>query len=328
MELALHNPTYEGLVLKFTEHFLWIAGSMDLIGENQDELWDEEEGFFYDVLIRPDGSGMRLKVNSMVGLLPLCASMVVGYEVIQKMPNVVQRLQKRMAKHPDLLKNIHPPARPGVDGRRLLSAINEDKLRRILARMLSEDRFLSPYGIRSLSRFHLEHPYVFESSDQEYKIQYLPAESDTAMFGGNSNWRGPIWFPVNTLIIRALLQLYRYYGDEFKIECPTGSGIFMNLFQVSYDISNRLVRIFLPDGQGHRPVNGRTEKFQSDPQWRDYILFYEYFNGDNGAGLGASHQTGWTGLVARLIQIFATVDAGDILSSGDSPLAVPNQRVN
>ena len=322
IELALHNPTYEGLVLKFTEHFLWIAGSMDRIGENQDELWDEGEGFFYDVLILPDGSATRLKVNSMVGLLPLCASMVVSQEVIEKMPNVIHRIQRRMIKHPELLANIHPPAKPGVSGCRLLSAISEEKLRRILARMLSEDRFLSPHGIRSLSRFHLEHPYVFQSGNQEYKVQYLPAESDTGMFGGNSNWRGPVWFPVNTLIIRALLQFYRYYGDELKVECPTGSGKLMNLFEVSKEISSRLVKIFLPDEHGRRPVYGSTEKFQVDPYWRNYILFYEYFHGDNGAGLGASHQTGWTGLVARLLQVYATINAEDMLRGTDSPLSI------
>ena len=327
IELALHNSSYEGLVLKFVEHFLWIAGSMDRIGENQDELWDEEEGFYYDVLILPDGSATRIKVNSMVGLLPLCATMVVSQEVISEMPEVIQRLQRRMAKHPELLANIHPPAKPGVNGRRLLSPIGEDKLRRILARMLNEERFLSPYGIRSLSRFHLEHPYVLKSGDQEYKVQYLPAESDTGMFGGNSNWRGPVWFPVNTLIIRALLLFYRYYGNDFQVECPTGSGRYMNLYEVSKEITNRLVHIFLPDEYGRRPVYGGTEKFQKDLHWRDCILFYEYFHGDNGAGLGASHKTGWTGLVARLMQIFATTSAEDMLRGTDSPLAVSTRSV-
>jgi len=327
IELALHNSSYEGLVLKFVEHFLWIAGSMDRIGENQDELWDEEEGFYYDVLILPDGSATRIKVNSMVGLLPLCATMVVSQEVISEMPEVIQRLQRRMAKHPELLANIHPPAKPGVNGRRLLSPIGEDKLRRILARMLNEERFLSPYGIRSLSRFHLEHPYVLKSGDQEYKVQYLPAESDTGMFGGNSNWRGPVWFPVNTLIIRALLLFYRYYGNDFQVECPTGSGRYMNIYEVSKEITNRLVHIFLPDEYGRRPVYGGTEKFQKDLHWRDCILFYEYFHGDNGAGLGASHQTGWTGLVARLMQIFATTSAEDMLRGTDSPLAVSTRSV-
>jgi hypothetical protein len=325
MELALYDPIYEAMVLKFVEHFFSIAGSMDRIGENQDELWDEEDGFFYDVLILPDGNATRLKVNSMVGLLPLCASMVIKQEAITSMPHVLQRLQQRMNKHPELLANIHPPAKPGVNGQLLLSPIGEDKLRRILARMLDEAAFLSPYGIRSLSRFHLEHPYVFRSGDQEYRVQYLPAESDTGMFGGNSNWRGPVWFPVNSLIIRALLQFYRYYGNDFKVECPTGSGKLMNLYEVSKEISDRLARLFLPDQHGRRPVFGGAEKFQLDPYWRDYILFYEYFHGDNGAGLGASHQTGWTGLVARLMHIYASISPDEMLTDASSPLALPIQ---
>ena len=325
IELALHDPVYEDLVLKFVEHFYWIASSMDRVGDNQDELWDEEDGYFYDVLVLPDGSGTRLKVNSMVGLLPLCATMVISQEMLERLPNVIERIQRRMAKRPELLTTIHPPGKPGVNGRRLLSPINEDKLRRILARMLNEERFLSPYGIRSLSRWHLDHPYIFKLGDEEFKVQYLPAESDTGMFGGNSNWRGPIWFPVNALIIRALLQFYRYYGDDFKVECPTGSGKLMNLYEVSKEISNRLARIFLPNEQGHRPVYGGTGVFQSDPHWRDYILFYEYFHGDNGAGLGASHQTGWTGLVARLMQIYASISAEKMLQTATSPLAAPTQ---
>ncbi len=326
IELAVHDPIYESLVLKFVEHFMWIAGSMDRIGDNQDELWDEEAGFFYDVLVLPDGSATRLKVNSMVGLLPLCVTMVVNRATIAGMPDVIERLQRRFNKHPDLLANIQPPSKPGYQGRLLLSALNEDKLRRILVRMLDEERFLSPYGIRSLSRYHLDHPYVFKSGDQEFKVQYLPAESDTGMFGGNSNWRGPIWLPVNTLIIRALLQYYRYYGDDFKVECPTGSGNWMNLFEVSKEISDRLAKIFLRDEHGRRPVFGGAEKFQSDPHWKDNILFYEYFHGDNGAGLGASHQTGWTGLVARLMQIFEVMDADRFLEASGPPLAASPQK--
>jgi hypothetical protein len=300
---------------------------MDRVGDNQDELWDEEDGFFYDVLVLPDGSAERLKVRSMVGLLPLCATMVIRSEAIDRLPNVIQRVQRRVSKHPELLSNLHPPGKPGVNGRQLLSPINEDKLRRILTRMLDEERFLSPYGVRSLSRWHLDHPYVFKSGAEEFKVQYLPAESDTGMFGGNSNWRGPVWFPVNTLIIRALLQFYLYYGDDFKIECPTGSGNLMNLFEVSKEISDRLARIFLPDQHGRRPVFGGTEKFQTDPHWRDYILFYEYFHGDNGAGLGASHQTGWTGLVAPLMQIYAAISPERMLQATTSPLAVQPEEI-
>jgi hypothetical protein len=211
---------------------------------------------------------------------------------------------------------VAQPEKPGMNGRYLLSVLNEEKLRRVLTRMLDEERFLSPYGIRSLSRWHLEHPYVFNVNGQEYKVQYLPAESDSGMFGGNSNWRGPVWMPVNALVIRALLSYYLYYGDSFKIECPTGSGHLMTLFEVGREIANRLTRIFLRDEDGKRPVFGGSDKFQTDPQWRDHILFYEYFHGDNGAGLGASHQTGWTGLVAKMIQLFGSLDAETLLVGG------------
>ncbi len=307
------------MALKFLEHFLWIAGSMDRVGENQDELWDEEDGFFYDVLRLPDGTATRMKVRSMVGLLPLCAATVISAETVERFPRFVEQARAFIGRHSELMANIAPLDKPGVAGRRLLSPLNEDKLRRILTRMLDEERFLSPYGIRSLSRWHLEHPYVLDVAGQEYKVQYLPAESNTGMFGGNSNWRGPIWFPVNTLIIRALLQYHLYYGDNFKIECPTGSGQWMNLFDVSQEIANRLTRIFLPDAQGNRPVYGGARKFQTDPHWRDHILFYEYFHGDNGAGLGASHQTGWTGLVARMIQYYGSLDAAKVLAGPVRP---------
>jgi hypothetical protein len=203
-----------------------------------------------------------------------------------------------------------------VAERGIIALLNPERLRRILTKMLDENEFLSPYGIRSLSRFHERNPYIFHAGGQEYKVDYLPAESNTGMFGGNSNWRGPIWMPVNALIIRALLNFYLYYGDNFKIECPTGSGKLMNLFEVSKEISDRLTRIFLRNEQGKRPVYGGTEKFQSDPHWRDHILFYEYFHGDNGAGLGASHQTGWTGLVAKMIQLFGLLDPQKMLEVG------------
>jgi hypothetical protein len=229
---------------------------------------------------------------------------------------VTARIRRFTAQHPELLANIHPISKPGVNGRIMFSAVNEDKLRRILTRMLDEERFLSPYGIRSLSRHHLEHPYVMEVHGQEFKVEYLPAESDSGMFGGNSNWRGPIWVPVNTLLIRALLAFYSYYGNDFQIECPTGSGNLMNLYQVAQEISARMGRIFEQDAAGRRPVYGGTETFQNDPHWRDYLLFYEYFHGDNGAGLGASHQTGWTGVVARLMQLFAMVKPETILEHG------------
>jgi hypothetical protein len=214
------------------------------------------------------------------------------------------------------MANIHPIGKPGVNGRRLLAIVDEVKLRRILAHMLDESRFLSPYGIRALSRWHLDHPYLVNLQGQEFRVEYLPAESNTGMFGGNSNWRGPIWMPVNVLLIRALSQFYLYYGDEFRVECPTGSGVYMTLFEVARELADRLAHIFLRDESGRRPVYGGAAKFQDDPHWRDYVLFYEYFHGDNGAGLGASHQTGWTGVVAELIQLFGSVDAQAYLARG------------
>jgi hypothetical protein len=316
LELLLHDPIYEEMAVKFLEHFFWIAGAMDRVGHHQDELWDEEDGFFYDVLRFPDGSATRIKVRSMVGILPLCAVSIVPPEVIERAPGFIERARSFIGRHREFLANIAPPGKPGVKGRHLLSVLNEEKLRRVLSRMLDEERFLSPYGVRSLSRWHLEHPYVFTVNGHEHKVQYLPAESDSGMFGGNSNWRGPVWMPVNALIIRALLTYFLYYGDNFKIECPTGSGNLMNLFEVAKEIAGRLTRIFLRDEAGRRPVYGGSEKFQTDPHWRDYILFYEYFHGDNGAGLGASHQTGWTGLVAKLIDLFGRLDPAALLEGG------------
>ena len=316
LELAVHDPPYQDMAVKFLEHFFWIAGAMDRVGEHQDELWDEEDGFYYDVLRLPDGSATRIKVRSMVGLLPICAATVVYPETWKKFPRFREQAVSFYRRHRKMLANIAPTDRPGVNGRLLLSPVNEEKLRHILTRMLDEERFFSPYGIRSLSRWHLENPYIFTAGSQEFRVQYLPAESDTGMFGGNSNWRGPIWFPVNALIIRGLLQYYLYYGNDFKIECPTGSGRMMTLYQVAQEIANRLAAIFTRNDQGRRPVFGNAEKFQNDPHWRDYILFYEYFHGDNGAGLGASHQTGWTGLVAKALELFAATDPEAMLQGG------------
>jgi hypothetical protein len=314
--IARQDPSYEEMASRFIQHFLWIAGSMDRIGEQKDELWDEAEGFFYDVLILPDGSAKRLKVNSLVGLLPLTSVAIFNEEVLERFPGIFERTEDFIARHPELLANIHPITKPGVNGRRMLAVLNEDKLRRILARMLNEERFFSPYGIRSLSRWHLEHPYVFDVHGEEYKIEYLPAESNNGLFGGNSNWRGPIWFPMNILLIRGLVNFYTYYGDDFKVECPTGSGQMMTLFEVAHEISKRLARIFEKDPSGRRPVFGGAMKFQEDPNWQDYLLFYEYFHGDNGAGLGASHQTGWTGLVAALYKIFGELKPKQFLAAG------------
>ncbi len=313
LELALHDPIYEEMALKFVEHFLWIASGMDRIGEQHDEMWDEEDGFFYDLLRFPDGSATRLKVRSLVGLLPLCATAFYDKEVIDRFPQFKERVLSRIRRMPELIANIHPPDKPGVGGRYLLAILDENKLRRVLSRMLDENEFLGDYGIRSISRYHKEHPYIFNVHGEEYKVEYMPAESNSGLFGGNSNWRGPVWFPTNALIIRALLHFYKYYGDDFTVECPTGSGKHMNLYQVSQEIADRLIRIFLRDEHGSRPVHGAARKFQTDPHWRDYILFYEYFHGDNGAGIGANHQTGWTGLVAKLIQLYGYMTSKQIL---------------
>jgi hypothetical protein len=316
VELATHDRTYETLVTKFLDHFLWIAAGMNRGGE--DGMWDEEDGFYYDILRLPDGRATRLKVRSMVGLLPLCATSVVEPWQRERVPAVTILFRDRLRQMPELLRVIHPtgPGHFGVGERGIFALLTPERLRRVLATMLDEGEFLSPYGIRSLSKVHERHPYVFHVGGDEYRVHYLPAESDSGMFGGNSNWRGPIWFPVNALIIRALLSFYLYYGDTFTIECPTGSGRLMNLFEVAKEIADRLTRIFLPDERGRRPVYGGTEKFQSDPHWRDHLLFYEYFHGDNGAGLGASHQTGWTGLVGTVIQLFGAMDPQRILEVG------------
>ncbi len=316
LELATHDPIYEEMVFKFVEHFYYIAAGINQSGS--DGMWDDEDGFYYDLLRLPDGSATRLKVRSMVGLLPLCATTVIEQAQRERVPKTLVNIRERLRRMPELSKTMHPvgPNHYGVAGRTLLALVNPERLRRILTKMLDEQEFLSAYGIRALSRFHEHHPYVFHAGGQEHRVDYLPAESDTGMFGGNSNWRGPIWMPVNVMLIRALLNFYAYYGDTFKIECPTGSGKMMNLFEVAKEIADRLTRIFLRDGSGRRPVYGGTEKFQTDPHWRDLILFYEYFHGDNGAGLGASHQTGWTGVVAKLIQLFGLLDAEKLLEAG------------
>jgi hypothetical protein len=303
------------MCIKFTEHFLWIAKALMHAGEDTG-MWDEQDGFFYDVLRLPDGRAERLKVRSMVGLLPLCAVTVFDGKFGERHPGLRERFGRLLETRPELSAFIHDPMKRGQAGRRLAAVLDESKLRRVLATMLDEEEFLSPYGIRALSCYHAAHPYVFRVGDQEYRVSYLPAESDTGMFGGNSNWRGPIWMPVNALIIRALLQYYMYYGDEFTIECPTGSGRQMTLYQVTEEITRRLASIFLRDKDGRRPVYGGARKFQEDPHWRDLMLFYEYFHGDNGAGLGASHQTGWTGVIARAMHLFATNTAEQVRELG------------
>jgi hypothetical protein len=309
-ELATTDPDYVDMCLKFCEHFLWIASAMGRLGGDTG-MWDEEDGFYYDVLRLPDGRAQRLKVRSMVGLLPVCAATVFDGKVLAMYPEIAERLRWFLSARPEVQAAIHDPAKPGVEGRYLGSILDETRLRRVLARMLDENEFLSPHGIRSLSRYHADHPYVFHAGGREYRVSYLPAESDTGMFGGNSNWRGPIWMPVNGLIIRALLNYHGYFGPEFTVECPTGSGRRMNLFEVAEEIGRRLANTFLRDREGRRPVFGGSRKFQEDPHWRDCLLFYEYFHGDNGAGLGASHQTGWTGIIARIMHLFATLRPGE-----------------
>ncbi|MDX2271806.1 MAG: glucosidase [Cyanobacteriota bacterium] len=319
LELAVENPVYEDLACKFYEHFIRIASAMDQIGLRADELWDEEDGFFYDLLRLPGGEALRLKVRSLVGLLPLLATLIVEPETLEKLPTFHASIKRFHHRHPEFLVNIHNPEATGIKQRRLFAVLPENKLRRILERLLDEDRFLSDYGIRALSRYHLEHPYTFGVGNDTYRVTYEPAESSTGLFGGNSNWRGPIWFPINSLIIQALVKFYSYYGDTFLIECPTGSGNKMNLWQVAMELCQRHIAIFLRDEQGRRPVFGSSEKLQTDPHWQDLLLFYEYFHGDNGAGIGASHQTGWTGIVARLIQFQALNTAEQILQQGLKP---------
>jgi hypothetical protein len=318
VELTGRNSTYEDMAMKYLDHLFWIANAMNRTGP--DGMWDDEDGFYYDVLRFPDATAKRLKVRSMVGLLPLCATTVFEPWQRERVPRAESLYYERLRQMPELAAGLHPTGQGhyGVADRDILALLNQDRLRRVLTRMLDENEFLSPYGVRALSRYHAEHPYVVQVAGQQYRVNYLPAESDSDMFGGNSNWRGPIWMPANGLLIRALLQFYLYYGGSFKIECPTGSGKVMNLFEVAREIANRLQRIFLKDRSGRRPVYGGTEKFQADPLWKDYILFHEYFHGNNGAGLGASHQTGWTGLIAKLMEIFGRLDAETFLQGGKS----------
>jgi hypothetical protein len=331
LELAIalseHDPAYEGFIVKFVHHWFQIAMAMDPLGEHPDEMWDEQDGFFYDVLRLPDGTGRRIEVRSLVGLLPLCATSVLPAATIERFPGVIEQVRDYLDRNGDLLTGISDPRKPGVEGRRLLALVDEAKLRRILASMLDESKFLGAHGIRSVSKEHEDHPYIFELDGQTYSVRYEPAESDSGMFGGNSNWRGPVWFPINVLLVRALLQFYLYYGDEFRIECPTGSGQEKTLYEVAEMLGDRLVSTFTRDADGRRPVFGDTEKFQTDPTWNENVLFYEYFHGDNGAGIGASHQTGWTGVVARLAQLFASTDPQTMLHGADRPLTVPYRRL-
>jgi hypothetical protein len=315
--LCDYDSIYEEIAFKFVQHFLWISFAMDRIGVHDDEMWDEEDGFYYDLLRLPNGKAMRLKVRSIVGLLPLCASTVFEAGSIDRHPRLMEMIALFRKRHPEVILQVAPTEDGflGHKGRRLLSTLNRKKLKKVLGYLLDENEFLGPYGIRSLSRYHLDHPFHFWVGKQKYEVRYLPAESDSGMFGGNSNWRGPVWMPINALIVRALFSLYSFYGDDFRVECPTGSGRYVNLFEAAQEIVRRLKNIFLRNEQGNRPVYGATRKFQHDPHWRDLILFYEYFHGDNGAGVGASHQTGWTGLISVLMDYNARVDAKTLLES-------------
>jgi hypothetical protein len=299
VELAKHEERYIDLAIKFMAHFAWISIALNP-PDGDTTLWDEEDGFYYDVMRMPDGQTIKLKVRSLVGLLPLCAATVFEGDLAERYPDVLGRLQEFIERFADDVPQLAHLPGPNPNGYRLTALVDEARLRRILAVMLDESEFLGPHGIRAISRRHLDEPCVFDWDGQEYVVRYLPAESDTGMFGGNSNWRGPVWFPMNLVILRGLAQLHRYYGDRLKVECPTGSGRELDLLEVATDIASRLAATFTEDAQGRRPVFGGIEKFQTDPHWHDLIPFHEYFHGDNGAGIGASHQTGWTGTVALL----------------------------
>ena len=302
LELAKEDRAYEDVASKFWEHFLYIANAMNHLGSEETGLWDETDGFFYDFLHQHGTGSFPLKIRSMVGLIPLFAVETLEPDLVDQLPGFKRRLEWFIANRPDLTSNVASMDTLGVGERRLLSIVTQGQLRRVLRYMLDEKEFLSPYGIRALSRVHHEHPYRLSANGHQYEVTYEPAESSTGLFGGNSNWRGPIWFPVNFLLIESLQKFYHYLGDSYKVECPTGSGQYMNLWEASQEVSRRLTHIFLRDSDFRRPVHGDEKLYKDDPHWRDLILFYEYFHGDDGSGVGASHQTGWTGLVAKLLQ--------------------------
>jgi hypothetical protein len=301
LELAVRvDPIYEDVASKFLEHFLFIAHAMNNVGDAG--LWDESDGFFYDRLKLPNNDSMFMRVRSMVGLIPLFAVDTMEAEIMEALPGFRKRMDWFLKNRPDLCGNLASLVQRGVEKRRLLSVLVKGRLVRVLERMLDETEFLSPHGVRSISKHHAQHPFVLTVDGTTHRVDYEPAESRTGLFGGNSNWRGPIWFPVNYLLIESLQRFHHYFGDDLRVECPTGSGVKMNLSQVAEELSKRLSRLFLRKPDGTRPVFGGAEHFQRDPHFRDHILFYEYFHGDNGAGIGASHQTGWTALVAKLLQ--------------------------
>jgi hypothetical protein len=315
-EIAAHDSSYQDMAAKYLEHFLWIAAAMN--SPDGSGMWDEQDGFYYDALCLPNGSTTRLRVRSLVGLLPMCATRIVEPYQRERIPLAMQYLEDRVTRMPYLLESIHPAGEKyrGYNDRGIIALVNPDRLRRILSRMLDEEEFLSPFGIRSLSKFHQKEPYLISMDGREYRVDYEPGESHSGMFGGNSNWRGPIWLPANALILHALLNYYLYYGPDFEVECPTGSGCMLNLFDVAHEIGGRLSQLFLRDTHGRRAVFGQQARFHTDPHFKDYIPFYEFFHADTGAGLGASHQTGWTGIIARVIQIFGVLDAQTFLERG------------
>src|SRR5262245_50856615 len=316
IELAMEDDAhYEAMALKYFEHFLWIASAMDNLSYTGIKLWDHHDGIYYDVLRFPDGSGVPLKVRSLVGLLPLAATAVLPANLRERLPRFFDEAQWFLERHPHTAAVLTVPLNVGAGGSRILSLVNPDKLRRLLGYMLDESEFLSPYGIRSLSRYHAEHPYVFSAAGQEYAVRYVPGDSDTGMFGGNSNWRGPIWMPMQLMLIRALVNQYAHLGNDFMVECPVGSGRQLNLLQVSEEIARRLSRLVIINKEGRRPTHGNHSRW-NDEHWRDHVLFYEYFHGDTGVGVGASHQTGWTGVIAFLIQGFTAVEAEKVLEKG------------
>lgn len=302
LELAAEDDTYEDLASKFWEHFLFIANAMNDLGNEGISLWNDEDGFYYDVLHYHGEGNMPLRVRSMVGLIPLFAVGTIEPDVLDRLPNFKRRLYWFIENRPDLIGNVSCMKTPGKGERRLLAVAYRERLERVLKVMLDENEFLSPHGIRAVSRYHKDDPYVMQVNGEVHRVDYEPAESTSGLFGGNSNWRGPIWFPVNYLLIESLQRFHHYYGEDLRVECPTGSGKMMNLWEVSQELSRRLSHIFLRNGDGTRPVFGENEKLQNDEHFRDHVLFYEYFHGDNGSGIGASHQTGWTGLVAKLLQ--------------------------
>jgi hypothetical protein len=315
LELASTDPVYEDVASKFWEHFIFIARAMNHLGDDGISLWNEEDGFFYDVLHSSDGTSLPLRVHSMVGLMPLYAVLTMNPELLNAMPAFKRRLEWFIENRSDLTGNMACMHTQGKQERRLFSVANRPQLERILEVMLDENEFLSQHGIRALSAYHRDHPYTLELDGQQHTVDYEPAESTTGLFGGNSNWRGPIWFPVNYLLIQALRRFHEYYGSSVRVECPTGSGTLMDLNEIADEISRRLISTFQRDDHGRRPVFGKNEKFQSDPHWRDYIPFYEYFHADTGAGVGASHQTGWTGLVVKMIDEIFNQQAAKITAA-------------